>query len=381
MPDFSSFADVVDPARYTDAPDDWCIAITDVRGSTAAIQAGRYKDVNALGAACIVAMVNAVPDLPLPYVFGGDGATLLFPVRLRAVIEPALSGMRRLARERFDLDLRVGVVPVAQLSADGYPVQVARFRPSPQVSLAMLSGSGLTEAERRIKDPTEGPRYAVSEAEATGSVDLHGLECRWKPLHSRHGHMVSLLVQAVGSSAEERTAAYKASVTAINDVLGDVAQANPAHPETLNIASAPAAFSQEARLRGGRNGVRFILHQLTAAVMAAIGRFLLRTGWRIPGFDGCRYREEVVGNTDFRKFDETLRMVIDITPTQLRQLGQILEALRKKGEIVYGLHTSDSALMTCLIINHQGKHVHFVDGADGGYAMAAVPLKLQREQT
>jgi len=31
--------------------------------------------------------------------------------------------------------------------------------------------------------------------------------------------------------------------------------------------------------------------------------------------------------------------------------------------------------MTCLIFNHEGNHVHFVDGADGGYAMAARPLK------
>ncbi|NOY27117.1 MAG: DUF3095 domain-containing protein [Oligoflexia bacterium] len=270
MPDFSDFADVVAPAHYTDAPDDWCVAITDIRNSTAAIHAGRYKDVNALGAACIVAMVNAVPDLVLPYVFGGDGATLLFPARLKTVIEPVLGGMRRLARERFNLDLRVGVVPVAELAADGYPVQVARFRPSTQVSLAMLSGSGLTEAERRIKDPTEGPRYAVTEANAIDSVDLRGFECRWKPLPNRHGHIVSLLVQAVGASPEDRTAAYKAAVTAINDVLGDLAQANPAHAETLNIASDSAAFSQEARLCGGPAGVRFTVHQLKAAALAAI---------------------------------------------------------------------------------------------------------------
>jgi len=73
-------------------------------------------------------------------------------------------------------------------------------------------------------------------------------------------------------------------------------------------------------------------------------------------------------------------MVVDITPTQLRQMRQALEDLRKDGGIVYGLHSSDSALMTCLIVNHQGEHVHFVDGADGGYAMAAVPLKRQRQQ-
>lgn len=66
LPSFEGFADAVDPARYTDAPTDWFVAITDVRGSTDAIEAGRYKDVNALGAASIVAVLNAAPGLDLP---------------------------------------------------------------------------------------------------------------------------------------------------------------------------------------------------------------------------------------------------------------------------------------------------------------------------
>ena len=32
-------------------------------------------------------------------------------------------------------------------------------------------------------------------------------------------------------------------------------------------------------------------------------------------------------------------------------------------------------LMTCLIFERMGSQVHFVDAADGGYAMAAVGLK------
>ncbi|MEP0899817.1 DUF3095 family protein [Nodosilinea sp. FACHB-13] len=35
----------------------------------------------------------------------------------------------------------------------------------------------------------------------------------------------------------------------------------------------------------------------------------------------------------------------------------------------------DRALMTCLVFERSGREVHFVDGADGGYALAAKPLK------
>jgi hypothetical protein len=34
--------------------------------------------------------------------------------------------------------------------------------------------------------------------------------------------------------------------------------------------------------------------------------------------------------------------------------------------------------MTCLVFSlTQGRHVHFIDGADGGYALAALQLKAQ----
>ena len=33
--------------------------------------------------------------------------------------------------------------------------------------------------------------------------------------------------------------------------------------------------------------------------------------------------------------------------------------------------------MTCAISAYQGDHVHFIDGADGGYALAAKQLKGQ----
>ena len=52
-----------------------------------------------------------------------------------------------------------------------------------------------------------------------------------------------------------------------------------------------------------------------------------------------------------------------------------LDERQAKGKLVYGLHASKAALMTCLIFNRQGEHVHFVDGADGGYALASAQMK------
>jgi hypothetical protein len=44
------------------------------------------------------------------------------------------------------------------------------------------------------------------------------------------------------------------------------------------------------------------------------------------------------------------------------------------------MHTAATALVTCLIFNYNGAHVHLVDSEDGGYAVAATHLKKQLKQ-
>jgi len=42
----------------------------------------------------------------------------------------------------------------------------------------------------------------------------------------------------------------------------------------------------------------------------------------------------------------------------------------------YGLHSQDAAMMTCFAPSvMRSDHVHFIDGARGGYASAATALK------
>ncbi len=137
---FSDFAGVADPSCYTHAPDDWWMVVSDVAGSTQAIGEGRYRDVNALGTCSIVAVLRAVGETELPYVFGGDGATILVPPGSEASIREVLGRLAGMATRLFGLSLRVGMVPVEQLRRAGGEVKVARFSLSSQLSLAMLSG-------------------------------------------------------------------------------------------------------------------------------------------------------------------------------------------------------------------------------------------------
>jgi len=374
--ELGEFQEIADRSRYTDAPSSWHVVITDVQGSTAAIEAGRYRDVNALGVASIVALRNAAPDLELPYVFGGDGATLLVPSTRLDACAAALRGARRLARDVFGLELRAGVVPVEALRRAGHGVRVARFRLSPHVRLAMFAGSGFGEAERWVKHTERGALYAVSDP-GEESASFEGFECRWQPVKSRRGEVVSLLVHALASDEQESARVYRAVIATLDELGGD----GGAHPLTesgLRLQSASRDYAVEARVRSQRGaGAEFDRAASSARRQALVGRVLMGVGASAGGFDGRAYRRELVENTDFRKFDETLRMVLDLSPPEIDAVRAYLERERAARRLVFGMHQSPSALVTCFVRSYSGDHVHFVDGANGGYALAAKELKAQ----
>jgi Protein of unknown function (DUF3095) len=73
--------------------------------------------------------------------------------------------------------------------------------------------------------------------------------------------------------------------------------------------------------------------------------------------------------------------VLDCTDAESAAIESYLADLHAHGRIAYGTHQADRAMMTCLVFSLQeGRHVHFIDGADGGYALAALQLKAQLQK-
>jgi DNA-binding IscR family transcriptional regulator len=86
----------------------------------------------------------------------------------------------------------------------------------------------------------------------------------------------------------------------------------------------------------------------------------------------------MISNSDYRKFDDMLRMVIDCSKEEAEKIEAYLEQKRQAKQIVYGTHRSEKALMTCFVTTLEGNgHVHFIDGSDGGYVLAAKQMKAQ----
>ena len=376
LPTFEPFEDCTDPDLYSPVPADWLVACADIEGSTRAIEGGRYKEVNLVSAAVIIAVLNAVGRVPIPYVFGGDGATVLIPPGLREAAEGALAASRAMARESFDLELRVGVVPARRLYGEGKTLGVAKLRLGPKVTQAFFAGEGLAAAEDALKDGTSEP---VAAPAGQGGGDYTGLECRWQPVKSTRGEIVSLLIQSRLDTDESTAELFRDVLAEIAEIYGSAGEFNPVRMESLQVATSAAEQGPEASVRTfGRGALYRAAYRALLWWICQMGKWIFR--WEIPAglIHGRRYKEELVAHSDFRKFDGMLRMVLDGSAAHREKLSAFLEERARGEDLVYGLHSSSEALVTCMVFDQiNGDHMHFVDGADGGYAVAAKDLKAK----
>lgn len=382
VPAALSFAEATDGRNHVDVPSDWWIVIADVTGSTQAIEAGAYKDVNTAGVACIAAVMNVDRDIDLPFVFGGDGATFAVPEVLRERVTIALRSAQQLARNGFGLALRAGLIRVGDLADQGYPVRLGKVQLSPHAMQPVLSGRGWEEAERRTKASGAPDVVIVDEQAGPADASFEGFECRWQGVPSFNGHKLSLLIVAIAAHPETNLDTYQRVFDRIQSIYGDVAQYHPLRADCMQLAFNPRLLSHEWRVRTRqlgwwRRGIYFMqmmFQNLAGAVLFARGLDTEAVQW-------SRYRNDMVSNSDFRKFDGMLRMLIDGNESQAEQMQQFLETEYRAGRLAYGMHKSREALVTCLIQSYNGNHQHFVDGSDGGYTLAARELKQRLAAT
>src|SRR5579871_4606988 len=304
IPVFRGFTRLMEPQLYSPLPEDWTVGVADIVDSTKAIAARRYKAVNMAGAAVIAAVTNALGGREFPFVFGGDGASFaVAPADLETVRE-ALAATAAWVREDLDLVMRVALVPVSAIRAQGADVRVARFGPSANLSYAMFSGGGLGWAEAAMKRG----EFAVSPAPAGTQPDLSGLSCRFEEIPAARGVILSVLV--VPAKGADQLSFRKV----IEDIIGlvekspDAGRPVPANGPPLKWP--PQGIEYEARAaRGGplakRRAVVLALTLWAYAVM--------RLGIKVGDFIPKRYVQQVVENSDFRKYDDGLRMILDCT--------------------------------------------------------------------
>lgn len=368
IPVFRGFARLMEPSLYQPLPDDWMVGVADIVESTKAIAAQRYKAVNMAGAAVIAAVTNALGEAEFPFVFGGDGAGFAVSPDQTEQARAALAATASWVKDELDLVLRVALVPVSAIRAQGLDVRVARYGPSANLAYAMFSGGGLGWAETAMKRG----EFTVAPALQGTQPDLTGLSCRFEEIPSARGVILSLLVMPAQGADP---LAFRREIESILERVERSPDAGrPVPGDGPPLRWPPQGLDFEARAaRGG---------SLMARRAYVLGRtffyyLIMRFGISLGGFVPAVYTRQVVENSDFRKYDDGLRMVLDCTEELAQDLSDRLADAASRGVLRYGLHRQEAAMMTCFTPSAtRADHVHFIDGARGGYATAATALKM-----
>jgi len=368
VPVFTRFEEITDAGLYLPVPRDWVLGVADVVSSTAAIAAGGYKSVNMAGASVIAALGNALGSHDFPFVFGGDGASFSVPPDGAAAARAALAASIVYAREELGLSLRTAMIPVSAVRQAGLDVRIALFAPSPNVRYAMFSGGGLAWAEGEMKRGA----FAVEAAPAGTRPDLSGLSCRFEKMPASRGTILSLLVVPARREAGPEFWQLLQSLLALT---ADAREAGrPVSTGSLRVKWPPTGLGLEARSRH-KPGRPLLLDRIDVAVRTFLSFLVFRFRIHVGRFSPVTYYGEVVENSDFRKYDDALRMTLDCTERLAEQIGAVLADAARRGIARYGLHRQTDALLTCITPTMYGNHFHFIDGAAGGYATAALSLK------
>lgn len=351
------------------------MVVADVVGSTAAIEAGRYKDVNTVAAAMIMAVINVDRACEIPFVFGGDGATLAIPSHMVDGVKSALRASKKMAFEGFNLDLRVGLFSASDILKRDLRLGVCKYRHSERINQSSFSGFGWVWAESTLKDPKTASEYLVlNDGEA--NADFTGFECRWSPVKARKDFKLALIVLSTSKTVDEHSSIYIELLREIDKIYGNLSDYHPLREKGISLTTSLERLRGEAIVRAkNRSNFSYFIGSLTLAFISLVGTLAFNFNLKLLGVRWGKYRREVVENADFRKFDGSLKMIIDSSAAEEKRLCTYLDRCMEEHKLVYGLHESKAAIMTCLIFTAGQDHAHFVDGSDGGYAMAAKALK------
>jgi hypothetical protein len=364
LPVQRGFRSLMDPARYAPLPEDWSVGIADVVQSTKAIAEKRYKAVNMAGAAVIASVTNALGEHDFPFVFGGDGASFAVPPRDADKAREALAATAAWADGELGLTLRVALIPVADIRAQGFDVRVARYGPSENLSYAMFAGGGLAWADLALKRG----EFAIAPAPPGSWPDLTGLSCRFQEFRAARGLILSVLIIPAPGADPAAFRALTEAIVALVEASPEAGRPVPAGGPTFGWPPQGVALETHTLPRSSRFKRARVLARTFVAFL------IMRSGIRVGSFVPALYLQQVVENSDFRKYDDGLRMIIDCTPALAETLERRLAAAA--GTALYGAYRQDGAMMTCFTPSPaRSDHVHFIDGAQGGYAAAASALK------
>jgi len=369
---FDNFDGITDLSNFQDLPEDWYVIITDIVNSTQAVKDGFYKEINMMGAAGVAAVGNLTGETQIPFVFGGDGATMAIPSEYLLEAQKSLQGVQKIA-ETFNLNLRVGIVPVKDVNIQNLRLQVAKWKVSKLHYQAIIAGSGWDWAENDIKRNPKST-YLINKDSNKSQADLSGFSCVWNAVPSPRGQTLTLIIKSLSQDEGQSTKTLNQIWNSLQKFYSSPDQINPLIDGQIKVDLSLKSVTREQKLNFNQKGL--------AGMWLNIDILLRRYFIKFIDFWNIRYNgiaiDDLRGDeyhADYRKFDNNLKLVIATDQVQSKNILALLNEYESQGKIRFGHHIASETVITCFVADAKHLKVRFVDGQGGGYTLAASELK------
>lgn len=359
---------VANKSYFSKVPEDWYAIAADIKNSTGAIGKGNHDQVNLVATGTVIAILNLAysKNINIPFFFGGDGATMLIPSELLEGSMAALNQHRINTLENFGFELKIGSVPIKEIYSNNIALDIARVKVSDVLSIPVVLGEGLQYAEKKIKENFTDEN--ALNTKVPDLLNLEGMECKWDKINPPESNqeVVSLIV--IACKNEDPSEVFSKVLKSIDTIYGSLNSRKPISVKRLKLIGSLRKLNNEMRTKFGKFDGLYLLRNWFRGTFG--GLYLKNSE------TGKNYLQKLVELTDTLTIDGRINTVITGTQQQRKSLTVYLDHLEEKGKIKYGLHVSEQSVMSCYVRDiRKDDHIHFVDGAGGGYTKAANQLK------
>ena len=359
---------LIEDQLFFSVPSDWFIVVTDIENSTNAVAKGLHNDVNLSATGSIITVLNTLKrinkNIKIPYFFGGDGSTFIIPKAVLSPVLLALNDYSQHIKKSTQLNLRVGHLKVQKVYDNQVSLRISKVSHNSYLTTPVVLGNGLKYAEEIIKE-----RFKPSDISSKPHVELNlnGMECRWDKIYPNKTDkkVVCLLVDCDNEDIQAQV--YSDIMSEIDTVFGPLESRNPISIGKLKLDPSIKKIKNEMYAKLGKYKITYLISNW---FITLIGVFYFKFFK-----DGKKQKQRIALLTDTLMIDGFLNTVISGTNAQVEQLKSKLDQLENHSKIIYGIHVTHASIMSCYIEDRKEKHIHFVDGTEGGYTSAAMMFK------
>ncbi len=357
---------------FKSVPNNWSIIVTDIENSTEQFGKGRYQEMNIISASSIIVALNIAEKykIEIPFIYGGDGASIIVPKKILAEVLEALATLRNNALYNFRLSLRVGSISIESLKEYGHRLKVAKIKIVDSYTQAIFLGAGLSQAEKIIKSDK---RFITKREGDSGKLNLSGLQCRWNEIEPP-AHKKDILVLIINPiKKQKQTIIYQHVLRDIENVYGSFRRRHPISGKEIGHSSDFKTLSRASYLKYGKLNIFYTGFQMFKSFLS---KMYIRTNIKLPIQIHEDYIQgDIATATDTLKIDGSLKTIVAGTKKQRLELLKKLERRERNREILFGHFGTDSTTITCYVHKREKEYINFIDGTDGGYVRAAQELK------